>query len=727
MGFLAPSWLWLLGLAGIPILIHLLHRIRLPRIPFSSLFFLSSSKKEKFSWLHLKEILLLIFRTAFVFFLLLSLARPYFKKHLFINFNRSGKYDASRVIILDDSYSMAYGDNFSRAKEQVGKLLRDLSRSSEVAIITSSGKFISDFVTQKALLPKMLDTLSVSYFAKSMEEALHKSFDMLQKASFTQKEIFIVTDLQKSAIEPILPLLASKDLSQIKFWMIDVGSKNPDNIGIKEIFLQPSFPTPDLPFQVNVKLKNYTAKNKEAVLQCNIKFINSNLSFSNSKVSVQNAVLKNDVVESQILQSAVFLKPNEEKVITFNTEIKKPGHYLIQASISDDSLFVDNQYYWTLNIPQTTPILLLYEHRPDIQYIEKALAQSYFEITALEAKLLRQHNLNKYRAIGIFAPSQLNYADWERLAYFVQQGKGCFVVLNKEIKETRWHKILNLQLDLTGYNVTLDTRFGFVTIDKINYSHPIMEIFRDIDLSSAKFFNYWKLSDVSDTSVSDKSVSDKSNLSLRQKQTLAYFSSGNPFLLEDPNQRIIIALSSFDIRTTDFMFKPIFLPMLHRIFSYLALSDLPTKYQVGDVIKLRLLSSHPMSNVKIKTPTSEIYQVINQSPENKIMSKPMPNVKTKNLPNEMDEFIIQTSNLKTQNLLEFTNTSVPGFYQIQDQFFCVNVNPEESNLLKIPEGQLKQYGISVIKDVEGSFIDFSRASIYLSFMFLILELVVLCI
>lgn len=684
MGFLAPKLLWLLFLAGVPLVIHLIQRIRLKKMLFSSLFFLSETKREKFTWLQLKEILLLIFRTAFILFLLFSLARPYFKRHL-----PFGRYDASRVIVLDDSYSMAYGQNFLQAKLQIRKLLKELSRNSEVAIISSSGKIETDFIRQKWLLEKMLDTLAVSYSANTLEEALYRAIKKLANAAYPQKEIFVVSDLQKSAIEPIVSLLSaqhsSSEVTRANFWIVEVGSKNPVNVGINEIFLNPSFPTPDLPSRVCVKLKNYSEKNHSVIMQCNIGFTELDGRPMITKETGKKFV--SSVREAENLQAEVTLRSNEEKIITFDTEIKKPGCYQMQAMIRDDSLTIDNQYYYTAIIPQTTPILLVYENRSDIYYIEKALAQSYFEITTLEYKSFRQHNLNKYRAISIFSPSHLSYADWERLGYFVQQGKGLFVVLDKEIKEPRWRQALNLSLDLTSGLPMTSMSSGFVTIEKINYSHPIMEIFREVDLGSAKFFSYFELND----------AMIKSNLALRQKQTLAYFSSGKPFLIEDPQQRIIIALSAFNLQSTDFMFKTTFLPLFHRIFTYLALGDLPQKYQVGDTVRVQFAKLSPTMTVKIKTPTSEIYEPIKQ-----------------------------TSIAESQSFIEFSQTSIPGFYQIQEHFFSVNVSPEEGHLLKISEEILKNQGISIINDVAVKFTDLSRTSIFLAILFFILELVVLC-
>ena len=57
LGFLLPKLAWLSLFALAPIVIHLLNRIRLRRVDFSSLRFLRDVKRERFNWLRLKELL----------------------------------------------------------------------------------------------------------------------------------------------------------------------------------------------------------------------------------------------------------------------------------------------------------------------------------------------------------------------------------------------------------------------------------------------------------------------------------------------------------------------------------------------------------------------------------------------------------------------------------------------------------------------------------------------
>jgi hypothetical protein len=612
------------------------------------LFFLSETKRETFSWLQLKEILLLIFRTLFIFFLFFSLARPYLKKRIILS-----QYEASRVIILDDSYSMSFNNNFTEARNNATKLIRELRKGSEAAILTPSGSIKTELTTNLNDLDKVLDSISVSYSGNTFESVFEDGYTLLQNSTLPRKEIFIITDLQKRAILPVLNRVASINIKP-EITVIDVGNKNVSNVGIEEIFLSPSLPTEDFPSKPKVKIKNYSKEPEKR----NLSFA---LKFSESESLVQN------------IRTDVLLNPNETKIIALDAEIRRPGIYRAEAFLSSDSLTIDDKRFFITTVPEKTPILLVYENFSDVQYIEMALKISYFTIDTASSKTLRQKNLKRYKAIGLFSPSSLTFADWQRLGYYLLEGGGLFISFSREMKEPQWTKAINFDLELNGFEAVIKSP-GFVTIERVDYANSIMEVFKDIDLSPAKFYSYWETNNFAPNNV------------------LAYFSSGKPFLLEEKSKKAIIALTKFDIQTTDFMFKATFLPLIHRIFTYLSFPALKQKYQVGDSITTNVATS---AMVKILTPKGEF----SQSP------------------------VIE----KGRTVVRFLDTREPGFYKIGNENFAVNVLAEEGDLTKISDKEIKNQNIRILNDIGGKITDLSRLALSLAILFFILELILLVI
>ena len=76
MSFLAPSLLWGLLAAAVPVIIHLISRRQTQRVDFSTVRFIKELEHDTIRKLKLRQIILLILRTAAVILLVLSFARP---------------------------------------------------------------------------------------------------------------------------------------------------------------------------------------------------------------------------------------------------------------------------------------------------------------------------------------------------------------------------------------------------------------------------------------------------------------------------------------------------------------------------------------------------------------------------------------------------------------------------------------------------------------------------
>jgi hypothetical protein len=637
MTFLNPGFLWLLSLASIPVILHLLSRIRLKRVNFSALYFLKDVKRERFSWLRLKEILLLILRTSLIIFLFLALARPKIQGILF-----PIKRQAHLVIIIDDSYSMGHGHRFETAKNEAKRILNQLSAGSEVMILTSSGSVESGVYQGKNLKLALsyIDSLSVSSFSSDLSKSLAQAQTDLGKSNFANKEIFVITDLQRRAFAPVLKSVSV--VPKVPTYVIDVGGAQ-ENCAVTSVFLSERFPQPSRPGKIGMKIRNY-----------------------GSSAVLQQAVLN---LDGKTEEKRLKLAGSEEKTVLFETEIGKSGRYLGSVWIEPDSLKIDDQRYFVFSIPERIPVLLVYSQKTDVFYLERALAPeslNSFNVITTDEKCFRQKNLVNFAAIGIINPANFTGSDWQRLNYFRQKGGKVFIALGQEPK------------DKTGlepyceYELTMRPT-GFVSIDKVNLEHPILEVFSGIDLSSAKFFQWAK--------VKPKKVN-----------VLASLSDGSPFLLESEDRGYVIACSGLSLDATDLVLKPIFLPLVQRIFFYLAKGDAKSEYEVGSTI---LTEVQTIGLVKIKTPKEE-YSV-------------MPEI------------------VEAKRVVKLKDVKEPGIYQVGEKTFAVNIDPAESDLSRINENDLVRAGLKLQKGSSVRATDLTDLFLYLAFFVLALEMIFLLI
>ena len=114
MVFLTP--LLLLGLAAlaIPVLVHLIHRERAQVVQFPSLMFLERVPFRSMRRQKIRNWPLFLVRCAALILLILAFARPFFTGSNAV----AGALGGGReiVLLLDQSYSMGYGDRWVRAR-----------------------------------------------------------------------------------------------------------------------------------------------------------------------------------------------------------------------------------------------------------------------------------------------------------------------------------------------------------------------------------------------------------------------------------------------------------------------------------------------------------------------------------------------------------------------------------------------------------------------------------
>src|ERR671930_2090318 len=116
MSFLNPFLLFGSLALAIPILIHLVRREKSEIIPFSSLMFLLKVPKRSIRQQKIKNLLLMALRLLILAMLVAAFARPYRTQAS----NTAANPNANRgvVLMLDNSYSMQYGNNFERMKTE---------------------------------------------------------------------------------------------------------------------------------------------------------------------------------------------------------------------------------------------------------------------------------------------------------------------------------------------------------------------------------------------------------------------------------------------------------------------------------------------------------------------------------------------------------------------------------------------------------------------------------
>ena len=197
MIFLQRFILWGLPLVLIPVLIHLLNRLRYKTIDWGAMPFLLAATRQSSRRSRLKQWLLLASRILAVFFLILFLARPALTGNLGDLFSAQ----PDQIIILVDR-SASMGLKSSSEKPLLNRILTQAANRS-AAFPDATYVLIDSLHAEPIVLPepgKLADgpwNIAVQGSC-TMQSMLQRAFEFLQASSPVATEIWLLTDHQES-------------------------------------------------------------------------------------------------------------------------------------------------------------------------------------------------------------------------------------------------------------------------------------------------------------------------------------------------------------------------------------------------------------------------------------------------------------------------------------------------------------------------------------------------
>ena len=199
MTFLQPGVLWALPLLLLPVIIHLINRMRHRPQPWAAMMFLVAATRASTNRARLKQWLLLLFRTLAVLALILFLARPLGGGWLGWAVNAAPDVI---MIVLDRSASMETrlpGQTITR-REQALKLLAEsagqFAETSHFVLLDSATRQPAQLATAGALLEEALTGATDT--GADLPGLLQTAHKWLVDNQAGTAEIWIASDLQAS-------------------------------------------------------------------------------------------------------------------------------------------------------------------------------------------------------------------------------------------------------------------------------------------------------------------------------------------------------------------------------------------------------------------------------------------------------------------------------------------------------------------------------------------------
>ena len=575
MIFLNPAVLFGLLAASIPVLIHLLNLKKLKKIEFSTLTFLKELQKNKIRKLKLKQWLLLALRVLIILLLVTAFARPTLKGIALGGTTSAAKTTA--VYILDDTFSMsavdADGSYFNQSKQIIINLIKNLQEGDEAALVFVSDQGNEDLKPTLDLdeISKEVKEADISYSSGTINHALIRASEIIDRSNNFNKEIYLLSDFQKGRLsDESLPDLSRLLNDKVKLYTFNFSGKDLFNLGIDELKVNTQIFEKDKPVSFDVTVTNY------------------------SDQPAGNRVLSLFINGERSAQQSISLSPGESKSVTMEAVVKTTGYIDAFAELEDDDIVQDNKRFTDFYVPDKIPAAIFYDDQDDIKFVETALSLTgeagTIKLTEKNSNQISSFDLSQFDAIIITGAA--NISNFDRLKAYLSNGGGLFIMPGNKSNAADFSRITSgLGLPVPeGTAGKVNEPSNAVLFDKVEYDHPIFRnIFSGIEkkkLQSPDIYFHYKISS-GGKGINIITLTDGTSFLSDYK-----IGKGKALLL---NTSPVLSWSNFPL-------KNIFAPLLVKSVFYLASKDMAESENFAGNPVTVTLSDVTLPQVRVKRP-----------------------------------------------------------------------------------------------------------------------------
>ena len=648
LSFLNSAILFLAAAVTIPLLIHLFTRSKAKIVTFSTLEFLKELQQQKIRRIKLRHLILLILRMLIILLLILAFARPVVRQNANAAVRSNTK--TTMAIILDNSYSMRCLQNghslFVRARELAKKIMQTFKTGDEAYLITSTDTTL--LVSQRTfhdptVLKREIDRIRIVYRPTNLSAAIEYATRVLQASPNINKEIYIISDFQKTGMRRDSVLTGDN----IRIYALPIRSEVVSNLSIEGLKL----------------VTTILEKGRTAELRARI----TNKGTEPARSRLAQLFLSG----KRVAQTAISLEPGASKEETFRFILDNTGFVSGSVSLEADDISEDNQAYFTFLVPEKIKVALVGADE-DVKYLlyalkPKAFSADNFDVKKIPAQALPFLQPDQYDVIVLSNVAKISSESTGKILDFVRAGGGLLMALGKNIDIKAYNEIINPRLHLPKFLSVMGSmqeNAGIFSLGKTDFTHPIFAgIFEKKDAQ----FTRPNFSFAVKTARSANS------------QTIIEYSSGDPFLLETRlgQGSILVYTTGFDLSLSDFVHRTIFAPLITRSVSYLGAYRQSTQetFTIGDRLRYRLPAPAISQDLEMQRPDGQ-------------------------------QDRLQPNMTASGAFVMYTGTDTPGLYKLTANGrvlyqWAVNVDVRESDLTIADEDELKKaYPIIFVRDAD---------------------------
>ena len=551
MAFLAPLFFFGLATLAVPVIIHMIQRERKEVVEFPSLMFLRKIPYHSFRRQRIRNWFLLLLRCAAIALLVAAFARPFFR----VSSVAAVMLGAREVVVLlDRSYSMGYGDRWSRAQDAAAEVINELGPEDRATVIffDSGAEVGPRSTTERASLARLIADAEPGAGTTRFGPALELAEGIFQDSDLPRLEAVLISDFQRSGVESAEGVRFPDGTVLTPVSVTDETADTTENVSVAGVTFEREY---------------FSGRERLSVLA---RVTNR----GNNPVTRLNVTL--EFADREVETFSADLPPNGSTTVSFSPVTLGNAAVNGAVRIDGDRLSTDDTFYFVASPGQVVNVLIVGNERAasaGALYLSRALgigSSPAFDVVTHSINDFNASSLNGRQVVVLNdtrPPTGQTMAELER---FVAEGGGLLVAAGERSvwspeATTLLPGTLGSPIDRPGHGGSLAY---------VDYSHPVFELFggpRSGDVTSARFFRYRPIEVVDSATV------------------LARFDDGLPALVERSvgDGRVVFWASTLDNFWNDLALKPVYLPFVHRLAGYLATYTVPPPWlPVGQVLNL---------------------------------------------------------------------------------------------------------------------------------------------
>ena len=556
MAFLNP--LFFIGslVLAVPILVHLVKKDKSEIVRFSSLMFLLRIPKKAIRQQKLRNLLLMAMRLLLIALLIGAFARPYLVRSDDALVPESG--DQAVVIVMDNSYSMTYGTNFERMKDEANNRIDALAPGEPMALVSFSDRanLLASPTDDPVELKAIVDALEPTSNRTSYYEAFTLADRVLAQLGGYDRELVVISDFQRNGWN-----LSSRESvidANVRTELVDLGVENPDNVGIDSVGVDATVFTRTYEGQLLARINNHDlarATNVGVTLEINDRIVD-----------------RQDVAI-----------PADSSALAEFTGFDLPmGYSRGRVQIEDeDQLASDNEFRFVILRRDRLRVLIADAGRAEQSFfLEQAFSSAPdlpFEIELRQASNVNPAELEDFEVVIINDVPQLTDAFRDKLDELRAIGQGQLIFLGENANIDWWNTYGAMPVRLGAkVFVESDRNQAFYSLTTYERSHDVFSPLEEgarLTLNTARFFAF------SEIEPKEGAV------------TVASFEDGSAAIVdssaEDPG--LLVVGSPVDNAWNDLPLNVSFLPVIHEMARYLArYNESSAWYQLGEAVPVTI-------------------------------------------------------------------------------------------------------------------------------------------